>query len=232
MGYDPKNMSLLSMRKLLNKAMKELSAKKGQSSQQQQQVEEEPADPLAFMEENDLFKDEQQNEKQKLNKKQKKTSQPNEDSFDLEFGDVIRPNYQKEIDEEMYIRTGRSNKKISDRKLLRALKKRERALKKPKYANRKVLVDDLLANNAMKKMRGEKVTTDYKVMKQKMKAKHKRKCKSQRLWKEKLRKKQYRFNKYHDRREANIAQYRQRKSAKRVGDHISTEQAIAEANAM
>ena len=144
---------------------------------------------------------------------------------------MIKPNFQKEIDEETFIRTGKSNKSISDRRLLRALKKRERALKSPKYAKRKVIVDDLLANNAMKKLRGEKVRTDFKILKKRMKQKHKKKCKSQRMWKEKLRKKQYRFNKYHDRREANIAQYRQKKYVKRVGNHISTEQAIAEANA-
>merc|ERR1712129_426849 len=234
MGYNPKNMSLMRQRKLLNKAMKELSAKQNQSTTQPQ-PEQPTIDPLAFMKENDLFKDKQDEQiksfQQPKHKKRAKM-QIEDDCFDLEFGDVIRPNYQKEIDEEMYIRTGKSNKKISDRKLLRALKKREKALKKPKYANKKVLVDDLLANNAMKKMRGEKVTTDFKIMKQKMKAKHKRKVKSQRLWKEKLRKKQYRFNKFHDRRDANIAQYRQKKSDKRVGGHISTEQAIAEANDM
>merc|ERR1712129_644761 len=186
---NPKNMSLMRQRKLLNKAMKELSAKQNQSTTQPQ-PEQPTIDPLAFMKENDLFKDKQDETiksfQQSKHKKRAKM-QIDDDCFDLEFGDVIRPNYQKEIDEEMYIRTGKSNKKISDRKLLRALKKREKALKKPKYANKKVLVDDLLANNAMKKMRGEKV-----------------------------RKKQYRFNKFHDRRDANIAQYRQKKSDKRA----------------
>merc|ERR1712176_249586 len=182
----------------------------------------------AFMKENDLFIDAVKKE-QTL--KKRVCTKSNSFDFNLEFGDVIKPNYQKEVDEEMFIRTGKSNKSISDRKLLKSLKKRERALKKPKYAKKRVFVDDLLANNAMKKLRGEKVRADFKILKKRMKQKYKKKCKSQRVWKEKLRKKQYRFNKYHDRRDANIAQYRHKKYVKRVGNHITTEQAIAEANA-
>eukprot|EP01084_Bolivina_argentea_P112620 200848_1 len=243
LGYDTKNMSFLKQRKLLDKAMTELSNKNTKNAKNENNNSE---NILGFMKNNDLFIDRKQNknENKNENKMKNKTNNNNNKNkirskiiksdlhgMDLEFGEIVRPNFQREIDMETVIRTGKSNKKISDRKLLKVLKKRDKAIKK-RYGNNnnKVFIDEHLVNITMQKLRGERVKDDLKFMKNKLKQKYKKKVKSQRKWKQRIAKKQYSRNIKIARREGNIAVYRQRKSDRRIGNRISAENAIAIAN--
>ena len=212
--------------------MKELTNSKSDKDPKKEQ------DPLAFMADNDLFtnskpksmsKTPKNHQKKKENQQKKKKKQI--EGLDLEFGDVIKPEFKKEIDDETFVRTGKSSKKISDRKLLKALKKRDKIIKK-RYKDPDVIIDEHLAQNAMRKLKGDKVTNDLKYMKNKMKQRYKKKLRSQRQWRERLEKQKYRMNKRYDRRDANIAAYRQGKTAKRLKNRITTEQALAVARDM
>ena len=226
-------MSLWKQRKLLDKAMKELTNSKSDKDPKKEQ------DPLAFMADNDLFTNSKskptsknpKNHQKKRENQQKKKKKQKMEGLDLEFGDVIKPEFKKEIDDETFVRTGKSSKKISDRKLLRALKKRDKIIKK-KYKDPDIIIDEHLAQNAMRKLKGDKVKNDLKYMKNKMKQRHKKKLRSQRQWRERLAKQKYRMNKRYDRRDANIAAYRQGKVAKRMKNRITTEQALATARDM
>eukprot|EP01083_Nonionella_stella_P092409 258696_1 len=232
LGYNPQNMSLMKQRKLFDKAMKELSRKK--QSNETEKPEKKEEDILSFMKDNDLFinakttahtkrKQSTSNTPHTRGTKKRKSSK---DAMDIEFGDVLKPEFKKQMDEETFIRTGKSNKSISDRHLLRALKKRDKFIQKRNV----VLVDDHATNNAIKKLKGEKVKTDLRFMKNKLKQKYKKKLKSQRQWKQRIARKQYGINKKLDRRDANVAAYRQKKVSRRMKNRITTQQAIAAAN--
>eukprot|EP00485_Elphidium_margaritaceum_P000139 CAMPEP_0202694078 /NCGR_PEP_ID=MMETSP1385-20130828/8033_1 /ASSEMBLY_ACC=CAM_ASM_000861 /TAXON_ID=933848 /ORGANISM="Elphidium margaritaceum" /LENGTH=153 /DNA_ID=CAMNT_0049349859 /DNA_START=673 /DNA_END=1134 /DNA_ORIENTATION=- len=151
--------------------------------------------------------------------------------MDLDFGDVIKPDFQKHFDEERFVRTGKSNKKISDRHLLKELKQRHKFVEK-RFGNRANFMDEHMADNLKQKMQGRKVKTDLKFLKKKLKQKHKQKVKSQREWKARTKRKEFGRTKRMQRRNENIASYQQGKISKRIGPRITAQQAIAEASNM
>ena len=255
-GHDTKNMSLMKQRKLLDKILKKASkkSKNSKSNTNENSNNKESVDPLAFMEDNNLdikqnetnsndmeLKDDSQLQTKKDSKKRinfnnkkldKKSSNKNKNELDLEFGKVLKTEIKKMDDEEYFIRHGHKRKRldkdfVSDFKRLKQLKAWNKNLINKGINNGKVYCDDILSENVIKRIRGEKLDNDYKVLKKKIDKKRRLKRKSQREWNKRIKMKKYGMERKAERRAANMKEYIDKKIKKRIGIRLTDEQLLA-----
>lgn len=237
-GIDPMGMSMMKMRNTLDRYYEKLGMKSEEKEEKQE--DDEKKDPLAFLVENDLLsfakgerddfdpilKDEnndgEDGSKQNENRKGKRKHGMR---LDLEFGDIVKGDYEQEKEELTFLQTGKRNREIYGKKMLKKLKNRERLVTQMER-EKGYFMDQHAVNVAMAKCRGEKPEVEYKTLKEKMNLKHKKKLRSQRSWNARLKRKNYGKKQKATRKSNNIIAYRQGKVAKKIGKRISDQTAI------